>query len=88
VPLFTFCLFVPIDFHIVLQISMKFGMMVEEVPGDVLDTWRRNYIEAHANIHPHYFLRKKAIKIVQKYRDNKGIMKKPDCDNDRMAIRG
>jgi hypothetical protein len=62
------CVFFPY-LHITAPMLIIFGMMVEDLPGEVVDTLKRAWGRVQANIFPHYFLCKKGIGI-----DNSGTI--------------
>jgi hypothetical protein len=50
-------------FHTVAFMSTKFGIMIEELPGAALDTWRCAWSQVQANLFSNYFPYKKGTDI-------------------------
>jgi hypothetical protein len=50
-----------VHIHTVEYISTKFGMMLENLLGELLDTWKRALDEFRASLFPHYFLGKRTL---------------------------
>jgi hypothetical protein len=49
------------QFHTAVPISTKFGMMVSDALGEILDIWKRIVVPVEPNLFPYYFFYKKRI---------------------------